>query len=87
MDEAKDWCNSYGFNYGDHTAGGEYSLSCLTNKYINALNNDQKIYLPNEYTPQEIPRMIQYLDWYDNVQNLDWKQTFPEIVEFYLDYI
>jgi hypothetical protein len=87
MDEAKDWCNSYGFNYGDHTAGGEYSLSRLTNKYINALNNEQKIYLPNEYFPKEISRTIQYLDWYDNAQNLNWKKTFPEIAQFYLDYI
>jgi len=87
MDEAKQWCNSYGFNYADHTAGGEYALKHLTDKYINALSDDKKIYLPNEYRPQEIPRMIQYLDWFDNMRNLDWKKTFPEIAQFYSDYI
>jgi hypothetical protein len=87
MDEAKQWSNSYDFNYADHTAGGEYALTHLTNDYIRTLNDEQKIYLPNNFLPQEIPRMIQYLDWYDNMQNLNWKKTFPEIAQFYLDYI
>ena len=87
IDDVKIWCKTHGFDYDDHTAGGEYALEQLSDKYINALTDKQKLHLPKQYKPEEIPRMIQYLDWYDNVRKLNWKKTFPEIAQFYSDYI
>ena len=87
IDDVKIWCKTHGFKYDDHTAGGEYALEQLSDKYIDALTDEQKLHLPKQYKPEEIPRMIQYLDWYDNVRNLNWKKTFPEIAQFYSDYI
>jgi hypothetical protein len=76
----------YNFQLSMH---GDLNVNFITEKYYQNLNNEIKPVLNADWkeNPQQIKRMIEYLNKFDKLRNLSWIKTFPEVAEFYSDYL
>lgn len=72
-----------------HTATGIYSLSNLSQQYVDSLNDPLKNLInPNwQEHPLKIQAMIAEIAKFDKIRNEDWKKTFPEVASFYSEYL
>ena len=82
-------------NHSFHTANNltSLNLSNITLKYhhaLNSLRNNDMIKLIDptwKENPDGIRMMIAELTKFDKFRNQDWRKTFPEVAEFYSDYL
>lgn len=77
-------------NHEQHLAYGIYSLSNLTQEYVDAIKKTKYADLirPDwQENPKEIQKMITEVEKFDKIRNQDWRKTFPEVAEFYSRYI
>lgn len=95
-DECKNWVernfaeNRLGdkVNYTYHFATGEFSLTNLTEEYIDSLSDGFKQYFSkNKTQPNEIKSMIKRIDQLDKMRNNNWAVTFPEVYQLYSAYM
>lgn len=73
-----------------HLAFGHFSLTNLTDEYIDAMKDTNFINLiPRNFkeNPESIKLMIAEIDKFDKIRGENWKKTFPEVAEFYKRYI
>lgn len=97
QDELAQWAkNNFSINRLDdiidhtkHVANGEYGLHNLTQKYIDSLTPTLKNLIANDWkeNPVEITNMINEIRKFDAIRNQDFTKTFPEVAEFYSDYL
>ena len=87
------WAEEHDIHYNEHLAFDVYSLRAISNEYINALlgrGGGWARYIPlasdisNDFF---ISEFINHITWYDSTTGSNWKKTFPEIAQFYSDYI
>ncbi len=73
-----------------HVATGIYSLSNLSQQYVDSLINNPLKNLVNptwQENPLKIQGMINNITKFDKIRNEDWKKTFPEVANFYSRYL
>jgi organic radical activating enzyme len=98
FDEVKKWAaNDFSTNrLGDPidynfqlSMNDNLNVNFITEKYYQNLNKEIKPVLDNNWQEiaAHIKRMIEYLDKFDKIRNLSWVKTFPEVAEFYSDYL
>ena len=77
-------------NHTTHLAHGIYSLDNLPQKYIDSLRG-KNIYnlIPVDQIENtvSIQQMIDEIQKFDRIRNQDFVKTFPEVAEFYSDYL
>ena len=77
-------------NHTTHLAHGIYSLGNLPQKYIDSLRG-KNIYnlIPVDQIENtvSIQQMIDEIQKFDRIRNQDFVKTFPEVAEFYSDYL
>lgn len=91
-----DWANN--FFAGDSRFNGVHFSFCTGPLSLTAMTEDLKQHMLEKYSnhtnltdlltnvpciPQETRNMLDYVEKMDSFRNLNWKQTFPEIVEYY----
>jgi len=77
-------------NHGQHLASGIFSLSNLTHKYVDAIKKTKfanLISLNWQENSVEIQKMIEEISKFDKIRGQDWQKTFPEVAEFYSEYL
>jgi len=87
-----DWAKKHDIEYREHLAFDVYSLEAMSNEYIEALMSDQSFaqYIGIAIDTKNTKCMNYFLDhikWYDETTGSDWRKTFPEIAQFYSNYI
>jgi len=93
-----DWAEEHGIHYNEHLAFDVYSLKSVSDQYIEALKelveetDDRALmkYIPLTIDIKHdffINEFLEHITWYDATNGSDWKKTFPEIAQFYSDYI
>ena len=97
LDELDQWTkNNFSINrlddmidYTRHVANGTYGLHNLTQKYIDNLTPVFKNLVNPTWTenPTEISAMIAEIRKFDAIRGQDFTKTFPEVAEFYSDYL
>jgi sulfatase maturation enzyme AslB (radical SAM superfamily) len=98
FDEVKKWAiNDFNTNrlgdpvdYNFQLSMNDYlNVNFITEKYYQNLDKAIKPVLQNDWkeNPTLIKRMIEHLDKFDKIRNLSWVRTFPEVAEFYSDYL
>jgi len=93
----KDWVhNNFSKNrLGDavdhttHLAQGLYSLDQLTYEYVDQLPTNLKGIVNPSFreNPEKIICMFAEIKKFDSIRNQNWKNTFPELADFYSRYI
>jgi hypothetical protein len=87
------WAEEHNIDYNEHLAFDVYSLRAISNEYVEVLmerGGDWTQYtgiaddVSNDFF---ISEFINHITWYDATTGSDWKKTFPEIAQFYSDYI
>lgn len=76
-------------NHTRHVAAGIYGLHNLSQQYIDSLTNSPSRNLVDPHwveNPIEIQEMIDNIKKFDSIRNQDWKETFPEVANFYSNY-
>ena len=92
------WAKEHNVHYNDHLAFDVYSLKSVSDPYIEALKelveetDDRALmkYIPIAIDIKHdffINEFLEHITWYDATTGSDWKKTFPEIAQFYSDYI
>jgi len=77
-------------NHSSHPAQGIYSLDNLSQRYINVLDNTPLSNLIPKYQKENsanIKLMIAEIRKFDTIRGQDFTKTFPEIAEFYSEYL
>lgn len=77
-------------NHGHHLANGIYSLSNLTQEYVNAIKKTKYANLIRsdwQENSVEIQKMVEEISKFDIIRGQDWRKTFPEVAEFYSEYL
>lgn len=97
--EVPDWVrNNFGTNrLGDPTEHStqlvmhnHYDVNNITHEYVTAIEQTgMRAVLQENFkeNPGNIMSMLAELNKFDNLRNQDWKQTFPEVAEFYKRYL
>lgn len=73
-------------NHTRHRANGIFSLSNLSQEYVDSLKgtNLAHLIIPTwKENPGLIRQMIKEIDRFDYIRNQSWKEVFPEVYEFY----
>ena len=97
-DELADWLkqnfsqNRLGdiIHHTTHPVIGSFSLSNVTQKYVNAMQGRPIVnLLPPNFVENKvnIQNLINNIQKFDKIRNEDWTKTFPEVAEFYSDYL
>lgn len=66
------------------------NVNNITEKYYNAMVNKglQNLIRPNwQENPVSIKLMLREIEKYDSFRNQNWQQVFPEVADFYSDYL
>ena len=76
-------------NHQRHLAFGAYGLNSLSQKYVDSLNDDQIKLIDDNWkeNPTNIRTMIKEIQKFDTIRNQNWYETFPEVADFYLEYL
>ena len=77
-------------NHTTHPINGIYGLSNVTQQYVNAMKgSDIFNLLPPNYVENKnnVEKLITEIQKFDKIRNEDWTKTFPEVAEFYSDYL
>jgi sulfatase maturation enzyme AslB (radical SAM superfamily) len=76
-------------NHQRHLAFGIYGLDSLSQKYIDTLSTNQVKLLNPSWSeqPAKIRTMIEEIRKFDAIRGQDWSKIFPEVAEFYSDYL
>ncbi len=77
-------------NHTAHHVNGIYGLHNVTQQYVNAMQGkDISSLLPPNYIENKtsIQDLINEIQKFDKIRNEDWTVTFPEVAEFYSDYL
>jgi sulfatase maturation enzyme AslB (radical SAM superfamily) len=76
-------------NHTRHRAERMFRLDNLTQKYIDNLSVESKNLISPTWAenPIEIKKMIEEIQLFDKIRNEDWTKTFPEVAEFYSNYL
>jgi len=77
-------------NHQRHLAFGIYGLTNLTQKYVDSIKHTSLINLVDKNfkeNPTEITAMIAEIRKFDTIRGQDFTKTFPEIAEFYSEYL
>lgn len=85
-------CNREGDTvvHSRHLAQGIYGLQNCTQKYIDALENDpRKNLIPKNWqeNPVKIASMLEEIKKFDRLRSQSFQQIFPEVSDFYRDYL
>jgi pyruvate-formate lyase-activating enzyme len=98
-DEVGNWIND---NFSDNRLGDPVNhakhlvmhdlldVSNITQEYKDAIDHlEIKNLIPNNWqeNPQKIQEMIADIEKFDKIRNQNWRNTFPEVAEFYSKYI
>lgn len=72
-------------NHTKHVAHGIFGLRNLSQEYVDALPADYRHLVSPQWkeNTQAITRMITEIEKFDNIRKQDWRDTFPEVAEFY----
>ena len=97
QDELEHWTKNNFFvnklndiiDHNRHVATGTYGLHNLTRRYIDNLSPRLKNLVGSnwEENPIQIAEMIEEIRKFDNIRKQDFTKTFPEVAEFYSDYL
>lgn len=92
--EVSDWVQSHFstnrlgdiVNHTRHVASGIFGLNNLTEEYVSA--SELKELVPPRWKeqPNSIRKMITEIEKFDQLRGQNWKNTFPEVAEFYKRY-
>ena len=77
-------------NHTRHLAGGTFDIKNVTNKYADALKGTElynMIQGIDTNNAENIQKMIDTIDQFDKLRGEDWRKTFPEVADFYSDYL
>ena len=77
-------------DHSRHVALGIYGLGNLSQKYIDAVRSTNLVNLVNpdwEEKPEQISAMIKEIQKFDVIRNQNFTKTFPEVAEFYSNYL
>jgi sulfatase maturation enzyme AslB (radical SAM superfamily) len=76
-------------DHSRHVANGSYGLRNLTQKYIDNLSPGLKNLVTEDWmeNPIQIDGMIQEIRKFDAIRKQDFTKIFPEVAEFYSDYL
>ena len=73
-------------NHTRHVANGIFSLNNLSQEYVDSLKGTQLAQLVKpswKEQPNQIQQMIAEIERFDTIRNQSWRDTFPEVYEFY----
>lgn len=77
-------------HHGRHLAHGIYSLANLTQQYVDAIKKTKYANLIDtswQENPMEIKKMIDEIKKFDTIRKQDFTKTFPEVADFYSEYL
>jgi organic radical activating enzyme len=82
----------YGNNisHGRHLAGGIFGLINITQSYVDAVRKTKYANLIQDSwqeNPEQIQQMIKEIRQFDTIRNQDFTKTFPEVADFYSEYL